>query len=64
MFKNLFHKIETKQFLIERGRWVKPKVLYNERRCTLCNNSDVQGEFHIIMCCAKFNSLREKYMKP
>ena len=52
------------KFLVERGRWVKPKVPYNERRCTLCNNPDVQDEFHITLCCAKFNSLREKYIKP
>ena len=52
------------KFLVERGRWVKPKVPYNERRCTLCNNPDVQDEFHITLCCVKFNSLREKYIKP
>ena len=53
------------KFLIERGRWVKPKVPHNERICTLCNNPDVQDEFHITgtLCCAKFNSLREKYIK-
>ena len=28
------------------------------------DNPDVQNEFYITLCCAKFNSLREKYIKP
>ena len=27
-------------------------------------NPDVQGEFHITLCCAKFNYLRVKYIQP
>ena len=57
-------RLSSHKFLVERGRWVKPKVPYNERRCTLYNNPDVQDEFHITLCCAKFDSLRVKYMKP
>ena len=26
--------------------------------------SDIQDEFHITLCCVKFKSLREKYIKP
>ena len=57
-------RLSNHKFLVKRGRWVKLKVQYNEKRCTLCNNSDVQDEFHITLCCAKFNSLRDKYIKP
>ena len=62
----MLYEIETEQpfLLVERGRWIKPKVAYNERRCTLCNYSDIQDEFHITLCCVKFKSLREKYIKP
>ena len=28
-----------------------------------CNNPDVQDEFHITLCCAKFDVLRVKYIK-
>ena len=56
--------VSSHTFLVERGRWVKPKVQYIERRCTLCNNPDVQDEFHITLYCAKFDSLIEKYIKP
>ena len=57
-------RLSSHKFLVERGRWVKPKVPYNERGCTLCNNPDIQDEFHITLCCAKFDSLRGKYIKP
>ena len=57
-------RLSSRQFLVERGRWVKPKVPYNERRCTLCNNPDVRDEFYITLCCAEFYSLSEKYIKP
>ena len=57
-------RLSSHKLLVERGRWIKPKVAYNERRCTLCNYSDIQDEFHITLCCVKFKSLREKYIKP
>ena len=63
-FKNTIVICSNPEQMRQRGRWVKPKVPYNERRCTLCNNPDVQNEFYITLCCAKFNSLREKYIKP
>ena len=39
-------------------------TIQSERRCTFCNNPDVQDAFHITLCCAKFDSLRVKYIKP
>ena len=39
-------------------------AIYNEKRCTLCINPDVQDDFHITLCCAEFDSLRVKYIKP
>ena len=57
-------RLSSHKLLVERGRWIKSKVPYNERRCTLCNNPDIQDEFYITLCCAKFTSLRVKYIKP
>ena len=57
-------RLSSHKLLVERGRWIKPKVENNERRCTLCSYSDIQDEFHITLCCVKFKSLREKYIKP
>ena len=59
-------RLSSHKLLVERGRWIKSKVPYNERRCTstLCNYSDIHDEFYITLCCVKFKSLREKYTKP
>ena len=57
-------RLSSQKYLVERGQWVKPNVPYNERRCTLCNNPDVQEEFHNTLCCTKFDSLRVKHIKP
>ena len=31
------------RFMVERGRWMKPKVQYIDRKCTLCNDNDIRG---------------------
>ena len=50
--------------MVERGRWMKPKVQYIDRKCTLCNDSDIQDEYHIVLKCAYYNEVRRKYIKP
>lgn len=50
------------RFMIERGRWVKPKIEYSERLCNLCNDRDIQDEYHIILKCDNFNTLRKKFI--
>ena len=43
-------------------RWVKPKINYHERLCTLCDENDIEDEYHILMKCNYFVNLREKYI--
>ena len=33
--------------MVERGRWMKPKVMYVDIKCTLCNDNDIQDEYNI-----------------
>ena len=42
----------------------KPKVQYIDRKCTLCNDNDIQDEYHIVLKCAYYNEVRRKYIKP
>ena len=51
--------------MVERGRWMKPKVQYIDRKCTLCNDNDIQDEHHIVLKCAyyMYNEVRRKYNK-
>ena len=33
-------RLSSHKFLVERGRWVKHKINYHERLCTLCDEND------------------------
>ena len=55
-------RLSSHTFLVERGRWVKPKINYHERLCTLCDENDIEDEYHILMKCKYFVNLREKYI--
>ena len=39
-----------------------PKINYHERLCTLCDENDIEDEYHILMKCNYFVNLREKYI--
>ena len=49
--------------MVERGRWMKPKVQYIDRKCTSCNDNDIQDEYHIVLKCTYYNEVRRKYIK-
>ena len=42
-------RLSSHRFMVERGRWMKPKVQYIDRKCTLCNDNDIQDEYHIVL---------------
>ena len=43
--------------MVQRGRWMKPKAQYIDRKCTLCNDNDIQDEYHIALKCAYYNEV-------
>ena len=53
--------------MVERGRWIKPKIQYNDRKCRLCNNNDIQDGYHItctcMLRCTYHNEIRRKTIK-
>ena len=55
-------RLSSHEFLPEKRRWVKPKINYHERLCTLCDENDIKDEYHILMKCNYFVNLREKYI--
>ena len=57
-------RLSSHKYLVERGRWLKPKLPYIDRKCTLCNIPDIQDEYHVTLCCVYYKELRKKYMKP
>ena len=49
---------------IQTGRYARNRVPRNERRCLFCDNNDIEDEFHFVVKCSCFSSLRKKYLKP
>ena len=53
-------KLGSHSFMIERGKWLKPKLDFLERVCETC--LAVEDEFHILIECKRFDALRKKYI--
>ena len=54
--------LSSHKFLIERGCWMKPKIDLPNRICTLCNDKDIQYEYHMVLKCVHFHTLRIKFI--
>ncbi len=57
-------RLSSHKLLVERGRWTKPKINYEDRKCTFCNSGEIDDEYHLVMTCDFFKDLRRKYIKP
>ena len=57
-------RLSRHRFLVERARWLKVKVPYTQRTCTLRNSNDIEDEYHGILACKYFRDVRKKYIKP
>ena len=56
-------RLNSHKLLVERGRWMKPKLQYEMRKCTLCDSEDIEDEYHVTLLCQQFKDLRTKYIK-
>ena len=56
-------RLSSHKFLVERGRWVKPQISYQERKCTLCGQVDVEDEYHVLLICSQYSGLRAKFIR-
>ena len=55
-------RLSSHRFMVERGRWMKPKIEFSDRICILCDDHDIQDEYHIVLRCAFFHTQRTKYI--
>lgn len=51
-------RISAHPLLIEKGRYFRPKLLRNQRLCTMCNK--IEDEKHFVLFCSKHDQLRRK----
>ena len=57
-------RLSSHKFLVESARWLKLKVPYTHRTCTLSNSNDIEDEYHVTLDCEYFKDVRKKYIKP
>ena len=57
-------RLSSHNFLVERARWLKVKVPYTQRTCTLRNSNDIEDEYHVTLVCEYFKDIRKKCIKP
>ena len=56
-------RLSSHKFLVERGRWAKPQIIFQERKCTLCGQLDVEDEHHVLLICSQYSGLRAKFIR-
>ena len=56
-------RLSSHPLRIETGRYGLNRVDRNQRLCLLCNESEVEDEFHFILVCNKYNQIRKTYIK-
>ena len=55
-------QLSSHRLMVKRGRWMKTKVQYIDRKCTLCNDNDIHDEYHIVLKCAFIMKLEENIL--
>ena len=48
-------RISAHMLMIEKGRYLSPKVNSEDRLCKLCDRNEVEDEFHFIMKCTLYD---------
>ena len=57
-------RLSSHKLLVERGRWVKSKINYCDRLCSLRHKHGIQDECHALMICSRYETLRKTSLKP
>ena len=46
---------------VETGRWDKPVATeYKDRKCKICNFGDIEDEYHLVLKCPVYSSIRRR----
>ena len=57
-------RVSSHRLEIETGRWSRPKVDRQNRKCKVCNAGPVEDEFHFIFECSEYIEFRQSLIKP
>ena len=54
-------RLSSHSLMIESGR--HNGIARENRRCSLCNENDIEDEYHFVLICPTYNELRSMYIK-
>ena len=57
------YRISAHSLRIQTGRYARNRLDRHLRICQLCDNGDIEDEFHFIFVCRIYNDIRKKYIK-
>ena len=55
-------RLSSHNLLVETGRYHGTER--SDRKCTLCNLNTIEDEFHFILHCPCYDTIRKQYIKP
>ena len=64
LFRQLITKfrLSAHKLRIETGRYGQNRIERTERRCEICNSSDIEDEFNFVIMCPKYKWIRKRYI--
>ena len=57
-------RLSAHQLRIETGRYARERTYTALRLCTLYDKSDLEDEYHFVLVCPVYDSIRKKYIRP
>ena len=57
-------QLSSQQLNIEVGRHGSNRVDRHRRLCLLCNTTDIEDEFHLVLICPIYLHFRKRHIKP
>ncbi len=56
-------RCSSHDLLVETGRWTRPKMPYEDRKCAFCNMNVIEDEYHFVLVCPAYTNLRSMYIE-
>ena len=56
-------RLASHSLRIQTGRYAGQRLERNKRVCLICNNNDIEDEYHFVLVCSEYKDIRKKYIK-
>ena len=56
-------RLSSHPLRIETGRYGRNRIDRNERLCLICGKNDIEDEYHFVLNCDEYSTIRDSYIK-